>query len=95
MSEKFFNSLPQFISGPMVTAQLDIEDAVKAACPEAECTSGFRCPAYNRTLQNACMNSLHQYALARDYKKHPKFPLSLPGLRIVEESDHYHVEVIV
>jgi len=89
-SEKFFARLPKAIQSAMCGEQRRIHDAVLLAFPAALGTSGFRDPEYNYCIGGK-RSSKHLYGCARDYLR-PGFPRSIPGLVVIFESDHVHVE---
>lgn len=91
-SRKKLSALPIQIQAQIMRNQQLIEDTVQQYVPGAVCTSGFRDPGYNLQIGGKT-NSLHIWGGARDYRRDRAFPDSIPGLVIVLEADHYHVQM--
>lgn len=81
----------------MVASLDDLWRVIVQADPNAVCSSGFRCPTYNRTI-GGTGNSLHQYGCAIDVTSYFKGFQALkknPLVRIIDEGDHFHIEWVL
>jgi len=89
-SQAVFRRLPKWVQESMREWQTRIHEAVLRAYPRAVATSGFRDSEYNRKIGGR-EESRHLWGCARDYLPFD-FPRRIPGLVVIVEDDHVHVE---
>jgi len=92
-SREALAEMPESMRNTIKTMQDGIEIAVSRLFPERRATSGYRCVCEN-TRCGGKPHSLHLVGMARDYGVDPRFPLSIPGFRVIFERNCIHVEYL-
>jgi len=93
-TKEWFRRVHPKVQSALLQAQDTIEKLVLSAFPGGVATSGIRSSTYNRSLPGSKPDSLHLHGCARDYRLVDGFPTVIPGLKVVREKDHYHVELV-
>jgi len=91
-SGKALFGMPGTVRRTILALQSGIESAVLRVAPKAVATSGFRCSCENRRC-GGVVHSLHLVGAARDFIPPGVVPGGIPGLRVIREKTHDHVEV--
>jgi len=65
---KILSDAPETLRGYVTACQQFIDSWVTSLCPGAIATSGFRCPACNKTAGGQPL-SRHLWGMARDYRR--------------------------
>ena len=91
-SADFLKNTPQAFQEMVCNAQMSIDSAVIGANPNAVRTSGFRSPRYNAKTKGSKPDSPHMFGFATDYRLQDDFNPVIPGMLVIVEGDHYHVQ---
>lgn len=97
-SLEYFRTLPFSLRFAISESLANIIDTIRLYEPEVVFTSGYRSPAYNRSLSGSSQNSYHQYGCAVDCLDLRDSTIQslrdIHGFSVLREKDHVHLELV-